>query len=209
MRAEELRVEQGRTLRNVGADFQGRRSDGEEEEWEDDVWRSNPRLAGLMVRREHSTKLSGLVGTQAQTQRPTVERARDDAVASLCSEDDDDDDDDLNAPLMRQVTVSGAGRDAADVTRHNGPSGRYIRPSENPNQTQRRTIPSSPPELPPTPRRKESRWSSRGKPVEDVLDDTSWRSEFEHKMAKRKAKAANTEDKRKSLRLDEIPTFLV
>jgi hypothetical protein len=218
VRAEELKEEQGRALMNVGADLQERKNDGEEE-WEDDVWRSNPRLAGLMVRREHSSKLVGLVGTQTQTQQQArlVERVRDDVVISLCSEDDEDD---LDAPVTRQVVVSGAGRDSVGMTRHSGPSSRYNRPSENPSRRKEQaiqsdTIPSSPPELPHSPPlapfRTKSRWSSRGKPVEDALDHTSWRSEFEHKRAKRKAEAANTgeDKKRKSLKLDEIPTFLV
>jgi hypothetical protein len=196
---------------------QGRRSNGEEE-WEDNVWRSYPRLAGLMVKREHSTRLTGLVGTQSKAQRlaRAVERVKDDAVVSRHSEGDDDDD--LDAPVRGQAVVSRAKRDPDGVARHNGPSSRYVglsekntgRKKEQPIHNE--TIPSSPPALPPSPPiapfRAKSKWSSKDKPVENTLDDTSWRSEFEQKMAKRKAEAGE-DKKRKSLRLDEIPTFLV
>jgi len=213
MRAKELREGQGRSLRSIGTDLQGRKSDGEEE-WEDDVWRSNPRLAGLMVKREHSTRLAGLVGMQSQTQRlaRAVERIKDDAVVSRYSEEVDDD---LDAPIRRQAVVSRANRDSDGVARHKRPSSR---PSEE-NTGQRKeqpihseTIPSSPPVFPPSPPiapfRAKSRWTSKDKAVENTLDDTSRRSEFEQKMVKRKANTGE-DKKRKSLRLDEIPTFLV
>jgi hypothetical protein len=168
----------------------------------------------LMVKREHTTRLAGLVGTQLQTRctARTVERARNDAVVSRCSTSDDNHD--LDAPVRKQAAVSDS------VVRHNGSSSRYIRPSEEkPSRRKERplrseAVPSSPPELPSSPplapSTAKSRWGSTGKPDEDVLDDTSWRSGFEQRMAKRKAEAAKREDKKqKSLRLDEIPTFLV
>lgn len=152
--SEKLEREQRRALRAAAG------KDEDSDEWEDQTWASNPRLAGLMSRKE-STNLTKLMDSQSQTR--------------------------------------------VDESQHREKTSGMRDPDP----------PSSPPELPSSPppvARKSRVPSTSSHPATDLSQSKSdARLEFAQRQRRLEARRQKQEEekKRKSVLLDEIPTFLV